>query len=371
MKKSLLFIPLIVLTIGCSNNKQSSNESKDYFKEYYEQVTDPAHDEFSFIQFFDAKANRFNVQFIYEPHFHFGLKITEYAATSYYWYPSEGEFSSDYESMTCTLVGSSSELFKEGEYILSHKLNNGKDSFSLKAANKTYQLTTEYKESPINFNPGLLGTFAYMVDDEPVFSMEVEADAVDNNYVLSIGLEEGDLVFEAINIEPRGNVVEFTLSGTENGTYLSNQLNCIFDYIDENVEEEMWILTSGQTNYVMTYIEEGHEEEKKEGYFYNNYVSVSNNDFSLQMMNFMGTDVVSVIINELQEGGKKDIQTFFSIGDNGDSLTNLQGIAGNLVFTTGNTYKFVHSVANGNDKIDLYKNGSLLYSNLEIEILLV
>ena len=354
--------------VGVSSciNGQAQPVSKDYFKGYEEQVVDPE-GEYSFMQLYDVADNHFNVVFLYEPHFHYNLKITEYAVNPKIHYPNEGVFSKDYEKITFTLVSSDSELFPSGTYTLNHHLKNGKDAFSLKVNNKTYQLTKEEKESPIHYDPGVLGSFAYMVEDEKKFTMDVDVDVVDGLYFVYIVLKEGNLTFDAIDVEELGKEIRFTLSGNADGTYLANEMTASFVYHDENVEEETWELELNTTIYEMTYIQDGPEPVILEGYFYNNFVTVSNSEFSMQIVSLaLGDTAVTVLINELAEGGRKNIQTFFLIGDEGDSLTNLQGIVGNTVFQSGNTYKFVHSIVNESDKIDLYKNGVIFYSDLAI-----
>ena len=118
----------------------------------------------------------------------------------------------------------------------------------------------------------------------------------------------------------------------------------------------------------MEYGEGGHVDPKT-GFFYNNMYYISNSDFNFKMNMKMGELAVQVIINELVDGGKSNITTYFNIGDDGDSLTSAQNISGNAIFTSGNTYKFVHTVSNETDKIDLYKNNALLYSDLSFSLL--
>ena len=120
----------------------------------------------------------------------------------------------------------------------------------------------------------------------------------------------------------------------------------------------------------MEYGDEPHVDPKT-GFFYDNMYFISNDDFTFKMNVRMGELAVQVIINELVEGGKSNFTTFFNIGDDGNSLTSAQEIKGNVIFTAGNTYKFTHTKISDVDKIDLYKNDTLLYSNLSFEMLLV
>ena len=71
-------------------------------------------------------------------------------------------------------------------------------------------------------------------------------------------------------------------------------------------------------------------------------------------------------LDELKEGGKKDMYVLFSVVDEGESLINEQGLTGNLVFTANSVVKITHTLKDNKDKIDLYKNNELLYENLLI-----
>ena len=366
MKKLLLIFPLFVLTVGCANNKPNKNESTDYFKQYYEEVTDPE-GEYSFINLFDKNGNRFNVEFLYEPHFQFGLRIVEYAISPIFHYPNEGVFANDYESVTFTLAESGSDLFTAGEYVLTHTVSKGKESFTLKANNKTYALTTTPKEPPILFNVGLIGEFAYVVDENKKFSLIVSADAFGETYTLEVSLEEGELEFNGNVTTINEKSIEFNVIGSSSGEYVAINKVASFTYDDTQADGEHWYFSQEGHTYEMTYIEEEEPPVTHDGYFYNNFVTVSNSDFSMAITSLaFGDAAVMVTINELGEGGKQNIPTYFLIGDNGDSLTNMQAIMGNTVFEPSSTYKFVHSVNNEVDQIVLYKDNQLLYSNLVI-----
>ena len=366
MKKTLLIFPLFVLTIGCAGNKSNKNESTDYFKPCFEEVAD-SEQEYSFMNFYDKDGNRFNVEFLYEPHFHFGLRIVEYAICPIYHYPNEGVFSQDYEKVTFTLADSNSELFTAGEYVLSHKVRNGKESFSLKANDKTYALTTTPKEPPILFNVGLIGEFAFVQGGEKKFELEVSADGSEEAYTLDVSLKEGELEFECEITATGEKTVEFSINGASNGSYIFVNKTALFIYDDTQADGEHWYFRHNNQTYEMTYANEEIPPVTHDGYFYNNFVTISNSDFSMKInMLTFGDTCVMVKIDELGEGGRLNISTYFQIGDNGDSITNLQNIVGNTVFTTGNSYKFVHSVDEEIDKIVLYKNDQLLFSNLVI-----
>lgn len=368
MKRILLAASAISLLVGCGISPKKPVSYENYFQRFFDKVKD-SEKEYHFLDLYDAEENRFKVEFLYEPHFHFGLKITEYDIYTVYHYPDEGVFSDDYEQVTFELVSSESTLFPAGIYVLSHVYEDGENKFSLLAGTINYELTTTKKDDPVGFDSGLLGDFSYYNNDQKAFAMNVSAEKENDTYNIYVSFDEGDLHFEATDIKRNGKIINFTISGKQNGTYLKNGTNAKFEYKDENVEEETWILTLGSKKYYMEYGEGGHTDPKT-GFFYDGMYLISNDDFSLQMNMRMGELAVQVIINELGEGGKKNISTFFNIGDNGDSLTSAQNISGNLVFTTGNTYKFVHSVSNETDKIDLYKNNTLLYSNLTFSTLL-
>lgn len=367
MKRLLLAVSAISLLVGCGSTSKKQENYDHYFQRFFDRVKNPEK-EYHFLDLYDAEDNRFKVEFLYEPHFHFGLKITEYAIYSVYHYPDEGVFSDDFERVTFELVESESAMFPAGIYVLSHTLEEGKNKFSLQANTITYELTTTKKDDPVGFDSGILGDYSYYVDDNKAFGMSVTAEKVDNTYNLYVSLEEDELEFEATNIKKNGKIINFTISGNQNGTYLKNGASAKFEYKDEGVEEETWILTLGNKKYYMEYGEGGHVDPKT-GFFYDNMYIVSNSDFSLKMNMKIGELAVQVIINELVEGGKPNITTYFNIGDNGNSLTSAQNITGNMIFTSGNTYKFVHTVSNETDKIDLYKNGTLLYSNLTFSLL--
>ena len=368
MKKLLLAVSAISLLVSCGTTSKKENYDH-YFKRFFDKVKN-TEKEYHFLDLYDAEDNRFKVEFLYEPHFHFGLKITEYAIYTIYHYPDEGVFSSDYEQVTFELVASESALFPAGIYVFSHTLEDGQNKFSLQASTITYELTTTPKEDPVGFDSGLLGDFSYYKNDTKAFGMSVTAEKVDNTYNLYVSLSEGDLEFEAAGIKKNGKNISFTVSGNQNGTYLKNGTSAKFEYKDEDVEEETWILTLGSKKYYMEYGDEPHVDPKT-GFFYDNMYLISNDDFTFKMNMRMGELAVQVIINELVEGGKNNITTFFNIGDDGNSLTSAQGITGNVIFTAGNTYKFTHTKISDVDKIDLYKNDTLLYSNLSFEMLLV
>ena len=367
MKKLLLAVSAISLLVSCGTSTAKKENYDHYFKRFFDRVKN-TEKEYHFLDLYDAEDNRFKVEFLYEPHFHFGLKITEYAIYTVYHYPDEGVFSDDYEQVTFELVASESALFPAGIYVLSHTLEEGKNHFTLQASTITYELTTTAKEDPVGFDSGVLGEFAYYDNnDQEAFTLTVGAEKVNKDYILEITLQEGELLYGVTGIAKKDKIIEFTLVGSPNGTYLKNGTKAKFEYKIDGVEEETWILTLGNKKYYMDYADGGHTEPKV-GFFYDNMFLISNSDFSLRMNFRMGELAVQVIINELTEGGRTNFTTFFNIAEEGDALVSSQDISGNVIFTTGNTYKFVHTNIDDVDKVDLYKNDTLLYSNLAFEL---
>ena len=211
MKKLLLAVSAISLLVSCGSAAPKKENYDHYFQRFFEKVKNPEK-EYHFLDLYDAEDNRFKVEFLYEPHFHFGLKITEYAIYTVYHYPDEGIFSDDYEQVSFELVASESTLFPAGVYVLSHTLEDGQNKFSLQANTITYELTTTPKEDPVGFDSGLLGDFSYYVNDDKAFDMSVTAEKVDTTYNLYVSLTEGELEFEATNIKRNGKSISFNIS---------------------------------------------------------------------------------------------------------------------------------------------------------------
>ena len=356
MKKFALLLLLPIL-VGCGDNPTPS--SNGYFKQYKDQVTD-LEKEYSFITLYDGVENqsRFSLEFLYEPHFHFGLKITEYAVQPVIHYPNEGIFSNDYESVTFTLVNSTSALFPKGKYVLSHYLDNEIDQFRLTCGNTVYPLTSEKKKSPYKLNPGLYGKFEYQVNEEALFEIKVEES---NDTEVIVSLKENEKEFTASEYSMLGDELDFKIIGNSDGTYLKNNTLAKFIYNDEGTEEEMWTLYLGSVSYHLTYI---HIDpvDPTEGYFRNNKVILSNNSFSCELVNVMGGLGWQVKLTV----GEKSIYTFFTISDDGESLSS-SGINLTPVFEASNTYRFTHYLEGTTDKVDLFKNDVIYYQDLTIQ----
>ena len=251
--------------------------------------------------------------------------------------------------------------YQKGSYTLYHSLVNDKDSFKLKAADVEYQLTTTEKNPPIHIDGDLVGSFSYKINNEEKFSLKSEVSSKEEGLVSTITLKEGNTDFTTSNLSFSDDSVTFKVESSSSGNYIKGGVSYTFSYSEE---QDKWTLTDSTNTYEL---EKKNERETKEGYFYNNFIKASNEHISMTIKSEVGMNKRYVCLSELDEGGKKNIWTFFVISNNGDSLTNENNITGNIIFTSGSSFEFRHSVNNGVDKIDFYKDNQLLYSNLTIE----
>ena len=367
MKKSVLALLFIPFLFSCSN-KGSSDEG--FFKRFKDQI-DNKEEEVTFLNLFDSISNLYSVDFYYDLHIGFSLKITEYDLLDYYYYPNEGVFSDDFESVTFQLSDrNDSELFPAGTYVLEHKLVNKADSFTLKVSNVTdnltYNLTTTHKDAPIHIDINLVGTFDYKVNDETMFTIYSKVGSKADGFPSTITLNEGDKEFNASNYHFSNSEVTFDISGTSDGTYIKRTNNVSIKYSESS---DSCKLILGNDNYPLVKRDEG--PIGKEGFFYNNALRLSNEYFTMEMKSEVGTERRYYSISELDEGGRKNMVVLFRIYNQGETLRNDQGFNGYTIFSgvTSDTLEFRHRVENDADIVDVYRNNSLLYSNLTIEII--
>ena len=359
MKKFALSLIILPLLVACSTSGNTPEPTQDgYFKQFEEKV-DNKRDEYTFINLFDGEYNRFTVTFNYDLHFGYTLKIVEYDLIDWLYYPNEGTFAKDYESVSFYLADkSTSELFPRGQYTLKHSLVNDKDSFTLVVIDKEYKLTTEEKSAPVHIDGDLVGNFVYLDNEEEKFSISSTVSSKEDGLKSTITLKEGELDFVAANISFSSASCSFILSGANDGHYLKRGVSYTFKFIESTGK---WKLN----DYVLE--KKDGEKPTKDGYFYNSLVTFGNEHVLISILSEMGESSRFVSLSELDEGGKKNINTFFDITNDGESLVNSQSIKGNLIFTEGSNFEIKHTIKNNVDTFELYKNNTLLYSDMLIQ----
>ena len=352
MKKSLILLSIIPFLFSC----RSFGEG--YFEYVEEKLQNEGEGEYSFLHLYDKALNRFNVEFMYDLHFGLSLKIVEYDDQDIYIYPNEGKISKNYEQVTFTNTAcDSSELFPRGEYTLSHKYKFGKDTFNLLAVDINYSLTLDKKEKPSFLDKELIGKYH---DEENNISIEVNRSSKKNGLVTSIILKEGNKTYIGTDFIFSDDQVEFKIKGDKDGEYIKNG-SAALTYDSSSNE---YILTIGNFDYVVLKVK---EDEGEKGFFQKGYFKVSNSHLSIEFINYFGESKVQLKLEELDEGGSI-VVAFFDILDDGESLKNTQELDGKLIFTKGNEYTLKHSLVGERDKVDLYKNDTLLYQDLIIEL---
>ncbi len=352
MIKKTYLLSLIPLLTSCFNTP--STTKTNYFKQYEDIVSKNPNGEYSFITLYDESDNRFSLTFGYGDHFHYEIKITEYDLTYNYIYPNEGKFSEDYESITFELdVKSESELFPDGNYTLKHEYKDNDDDFVLDVNGEEIKLTKEAKTPAKYINPNLVGDFIY----EDYFSLSVTVSSLKTHREVSVSLKENDLTFVGENFVINDNNLPFKIKGDKDGSYI--KLGDALLYYSLNVVN----LKIGDTTYKLT-----RKQKEATSYFLNKDLEAtfSNEYISITVSSLLGDKRRYLKLDELKEGGKKDMYVLFSVVDEGESLINEQGLTGNLVFTPNSVVKITHTLKENKDKIDLYKNNELLYENLLI-----
>ena len=355
MKKVLTLLLLVFLASCAPTSSQEEKYEGKFFKSYTDTVDNDDTKEYTFFTLYDKDDNRFSVTFNYGLHFHYEIKITEYDINTWYHYANEGTFSSDYEKAIFTLdEKSESELFPDGEYILSHHFINNKDVFDLSVNGNILHLSDEPITPPTFINQNLIGEFKY----EDKFELSLTVGSLKDKRPVSIVIKENDLSFNASNLVVSNNAVSFDIAGTTNGEYIKAGKGKL------NIESSKVNLTIGENIYQLT----KKEKEVTDSYFSNkdNTSTFYNDKVSITLSNMMGDSYRYLLIDELEEGGKRNISALFSIKDNGNILINQQSISGNIIFLTGNSYKLTHTIINNKDKIDLYKNNEILFEDLNI-----
>ena len=335
-----------------------------YFKQFADQAV--GHEDTldtTFINLYDAEANRFMVSFVFEPHFHFGLVITDYSLDFEYLSPNEGTFSEDYETFTSTLTAySTNATFKRGSYVLSHSLVDGVDQFALNAAGVQLALTTTPKAAPTYICSDLVGTFKYSTS----FEVKVEVGERDACYPATISIKEGDNTFTASNLVNSSNKTTFNIEGAADGALIKRGAATL-SYSDNTGKVK---LQMGDNSYNL---EEVEEETVATGYFNTASIVLTHTDFTIQMnIESANLDTGTRFIRIIETGYESwVINMMCSISKDANTLTSQQSIGthyprqifydlaiGDIVI--------VHRVESGNDIIDLYLKGVLTYPNLAI-----
>ena len=339
MKKKLLALSIIPLLCACS-----IRIGDGFFEFIKEAIEDGIDEDFAFLQLYDGEMNRFSADLIYSVRDGLSLKIVEYDDEDIFIYPHGGEVSKSSNEITFTNdLYSSSELFQSGKYVLSHKKKDSDETFSLLAGDINYPLTTKKKD-----------------DEGEHYSLEVNRSSKKNGMAPSIILKEENKTYIGIDFTFSPDQVEFRITGDEDGEYLKNG-SAALTY---DKEEDSYIFTIGSTDYKVLKVK---EDESNKGFFRKSYFKVFNERLSIELINSLGVNKKQLEIKELDEGGET-LMGIFDVLDNGETLKNAQELNGKLIFTKNNEYTLKHSVANDLDKVDLYKNGYLIYQDLEIEL---
>lgn len=353
MKKKLLALSIIPLLCACS-----IRIGDGFFEFIKEAIEDGIDEDFAFLQLYDGEMNRFSADLIYSVRDGLSLKIVEYDDEDIFIYPHGGEVSKSSNEITFTNdLYSSSELFQSGKYVLSHKKKDSDETFSLLAGDINYPLTTKKKDRPSFMNKSLVGKY---YDEGEHYSLEVNRSSKKNGMTPSIILKEENKTYIGVDFTFSIDQVEFRIAGDEDGEYLKNG-SAALTY---DKEEDLYIFTIGDTDCTVLKVK---EDESNKGFFRKSYFKVFNEHLSIELMNSLGTNKKQLEIKELDEGGET-LMGIFDVLDNGETLKNAQELNGKLIFTKNNEYTLKHSVANNLDKVDLYKNGYLIYQDLEIEL---
>lgn len=374
-KKMIVMLLSSVSLLFACNSTNNSNDGDDekattaYFKDVAKEVAEGLNEERLFDRFYDKDDNRFYVDFYYDLHFHLSLRIEEYDLYNFTLYPSEGVISSDYESVTFEYTAyEKSELFTRGTYVLKHQVKNNKNVFSLTANDKTYSLTTESKEEPHFIYYDLIGDFEYQEDEEVKFSFTVDVGSKEEKYPVSISLEEGDKHFIGKNIRNSASTTYFDISGDSNGQYLKANDSVCFTYEESN---ETFKLTTSDNTYSLIKTR-GHEKETNLTFFEENAgkIKLACDDFEARLVvTTESSSMVYVIFKELvEDGNPNNFWCWFEADYESDSMTNITNITNknNKIFKDHDKYMFTHRVVDDLDIVDLYFDGVLTYSNLNI-----
>lgn len=387
MRKELFYLLLIPFLFGCNkkgevshidsdisseqsetSNIESSSSGEEvtgpqYFKQFKDQVDANPNGEFEFLKLYDKDGNRFNVTFIYEDHMGYILHIEEYDLDNVYINPVDGQFSDDYESIAFTNTSHvKSTLFKDGRYVLKHILVDEADTFVLETPiTGTYSLTSQAKPAPKYINSDLVGEFEYIKSEVIQFSITVTVSSRETGYIPTIALKEGDVDYSTSNVTIGTDEVTFSITGSASGTYIL--LNATYKMTASSAGAVKVLINS--TSYSLTKKEKEKPEDNR--YFVVANVILSNSEIKIELGNIVGDNERRfAFMTELGEGGKGRFQGLYLISEDGNTLTSAQNFSGILVFTSGSTFVIQHSVVNGQDKVDFYKDGTLLFENLTI-----
>ena len=356
--------PIDVVPGGDDNQPGDNNPpvtTPGYFKRFEEQLVGHEEEDVTFLELFDGVNNDYSVSFVYEPHFHLGLRIVDYSLDFEYIHPNEGTYAEDYESISFTLSGyfPENKTFRNGNYSLNHSLVNEQDVFTLTSPNNTFALTTTRKGEPNYINSDLIGKYEYKVGEDSKFNINVEVGERANGYPVTIGLSEGEKAFTTSNISYSGNKVDFTVNGNEDGAYISNGVAGTFSYSDNTGK---YTLKLGDNSYALTEVEDDTPESR---YFFAANIQLEHTDFKVEM----NIDLLTGTMRRLgiHEYGYTKTFVLFQISEDGDEMTSCQNVSNRNIFNSqAGELVFKHRVENGVDKVDLYIRNTLAYSDIPI-----
>ena len=370
----MLLLTSMSLLVGCTSNSSGDVTPSEpepteshYFKNIADSIEAGISEETLFQTFYDNDDNRFYVELHFDLHFNLSLRIVEYDLWNFILYPNEGAISEDYEEITFKYMASErSELFTKGTYVLKHELVDKVDKFTLDAAGEQYTLTTEVKEDPCYIDKDLVGEFEYVVSSVTQFKLTVNVGTKQEHYPVTISLKEESKSFSGSNIKNSGTSTSFDISGDTDGTYVKNATNVRFVYSENN---ETYKITINENTYSLNKTKGMDEEEEESNFFIDNATKVKFvcDDFEAKLAS-ASPERVFIMFKELVEGGNTNFWCWFETNKEADTIVNSQSITNqkNKIFTGVTEYKFKHSVANNEDKVDLYFDGVLQYENLNI-----
>ena len=359
MNKIFLIFATIPVFSFCSNIPPVEKYDGEYFKQFEERVDGDNTKEYSFFTLYDGEANRFELTFGYGLHFFYEIQITEYDMDDWYYSPNEGVFSEDYESITFTLdAKSKSELFPDGTYVLTHAWVYNKHTFTLTVNDEVFSLTTKKNNRPHYISSDLVGSFDYKVNNSIKFTLNVDVTSLADNRRVSVSLSEGDKNFTGSNIVYSTAYISFDVVGSSSGELIKTGSGKL------EYKNEKYTFTNNRQSYSMT--KKGDQGSTSYLNDPNNNSTFSNEHVSIKLGMLLGKDYRYLVLSELDEGGRQNMQVLFRFEDENESLINDQRANGNLIFTSGKQIKITHTLENENHKIRLFIDNELLYDNLVI-----
>lgn len=365
LKYCLIVIATSLLLSACGGEPPYKSQ---VYKSIADELAIGVTEEKIYNTYYDNDDNRFYVELYYDLHLGLSLRIEEYDLRSFIFYPNEGVVSDDYESITFKYSAmEKSDLFSRGDYVLSHNVYNNKDVYTLSNSGKTYVLTETKKDNPRYILEDLVGEFAYIENEESLFTMTVEVGEKEEHYPVSISMVDGDKTFTCTHIINYDDHSTFDIEGEASGDYIKVANDASFTY---NEGAETYILQFEDRNYSLTKTKGRDDPVGLSNYFVTNSgkIKVVSNDFEVTISNSTGDGrTVFLLFKELVSDGNPNFWCWFEVIDE-ETITNVSAITNknNKVFTGHDTYTFKHKVENDIDVVDVYFDNVLTYSNCEV-----